>query len=192
MNKHRKIWIEHFGDIPVDEEGFSYEIHHIDGNRNNNDISNLKMVTIREHLQIHLEQEDWFAAALISKRIGLGSEYRTRLQTGKKRPGVGGVKKGNVPWNKGLKNCFNEETIKKFKRIRAGKRHSPVKVTDEQCLQILKKFNDFEPIEGVGKKRKNGKVLTFERAFAKKYHKQYNITEAQLYNIVTGKRNVQK
>ena len=191
MNKHRKVWTHHYGDIPKDEDGFSYEIHHIDGDRTNNDISNLMCVSIKEHLQIHLQQEDWFAAALISKRIGLGSDYRSKLQTGKKRPGIGGAKKGSIPWNKGLKNCFSEETISKFKQKRQGRRHGPVKVTDLQCLEILEKYNLKEYIEGVGTKMKNGRVLSYQRAFAKKYHRQYKVTEAQLYNIVTGKRNVQ-
>ena len=44
MNKYRKIWESYYGPIPKDENGISYEIHHIDGNRDNNDINNLKLV----------------------------------------------------------------------------------------------------------------------------------------------------
>ena len=50
---YRKIYEDHYGQIPLDEEGRSYDIHHIDGNHNNNDISNLKAVTIQEHYDIH-------------------------------------------------------------------------------------------------------------------------------------------
>lgn len=39
-NKYRKIWIEHFGEIPKDEYGITYEIHHKDRDRSNNDITN--------------------------------------------------------------------------------------------------------------------------------------------------------
>jgi hypothetical protein len=66
---YRKIWEMHNGPIPTDEKGRRYEIHHIDGDRSNNDISNLKCVTIEEHLSIHLSQNDLVEAALIAKRM---------------------------------------------------------------------------------------------------------------------------
>lgn len=191
MTNYRGIWSKHYGKIPIDEEGFSYEIHHVDGNRTNNDISNLKLVSIREHLAIHLQQEDWFAAALISKRLGMGSGYFSNLQRGKKRPGIGGVKKGTVPWNKGKKGCFSKDTIDKFKTIRAGRRFGPTKVSDNKCKEIISLYKEYPTLDKVGSKMKNGKILTYERAFAKTYHVNYNVTEAQLYNIITGKRIVQ-
>ena len=45
------------------------EIHHIDGNRNNNDPSNLLAVTIEEHLDIHYKQKDWGAVQAIIMRM---------------------------------------------------------------------------------------------------------------------------
>lgn len=187
---YRRLWEDHFGPIPVDEEGFSYEIHHIDGSHHNNDIDNLKLVSIREHLDIHLSQEDWFAAALIAKRIGLGPNYSSNLQRGKKRPGVGGRKKGSIPWNKGVVGCFSPHTIESFQKTRAGKRYGRVKLSDDQCRQIIDTFNARPEIEGVGEKSANGRVMTYERLFSKKFHKQCGVTEAALYNIITGKRNV--
>ena len=191
MMDYRKLWESTNGVIPKDDNGFSYEIHHIDGDHNNNDISNLKLVSIREHLQIHLDQEDWFAAALISRRLGLGSDYSSKLQTGKKRPGIGGVPKGTIPWNKNKKNCFDENTINKFKEKRKGNRYGKLKVSDETCLEIIKLFNDIDDLEDVGCKSKNGKILTKQTVFAKKYCSLYNISAEQLFNIITGKRNVQ-
>lgn len=187
---YRKIWESVYGAIPKDEEGFSFEIHHIDGNHSNNNIENLKLVSIKEHLKIHLEQEDWFAAALIAKRIGLGPDYSSSLQKGKKRPGAGGVKKSTIPWNKGKKGCFSELTIQTFKKTRQGKRFGKLKVSDKMCLDILNLYNNKPYLEGEGTKSANGKTLSYERLFSKKYHKEYNITEAQLFNILTGKRNV--
>ncbi len=192
MSHYRKVWKDYYGEIPKDSENFSYEIHHIDGNRSNNDITNLKMVTIREHLDIHLQQEDWFAAALIAKRIGLGPEYISNLQRGKKRPGVGGVKKGNIPWNRGKKGCFSPETIERFSKNRKGKRFCSVKVSDEVCREIIDNYNKKNPIEGVGSISKNGKVKTYEWMFAKINCEKYNVTQLQIHNIITGKRNVQK
>lgn len=49
-NKYRKIYVNHFGPIPKDITGRSYEIHHIDGNHLNNDPNNLKAVSITRTL----------------------------------------------------------------------------------------------------------------------------------------------
>lgn len=46
--EHCLVWEEHFGEIP---EGM--QIHHIDGNKQNNNISNLQLVTPTEHKRIH-------------------------------------------------------------------------------------------------------------------------------------------
>lgn len=183
---YRKIWENTYGEIPIDENGFSYEIHHADGNHKNNNIENLQLVTIREHFDIHLQQEDWFAAALIAKRIGFGPDYSSSLQKGKKRPNIGGVPKGTVPWNKGKKYSFSEE----IRNNRKGKRFGKVKITDHECYLILEKYNNKIPLNGVGDISKNGRKITYERVFSKEFHKEYNVTESQLYNIITGKRNV--
>ena len=68
-NMHRKIYEDHFGSIPKDKDGRSYEIHHIDGNHSNNDPTNLKCVTIQEHYDIHYSQGDWSACQLILTRM---------------------------------------------------------------------------------------------------------------------------
>lgn len=187
---YRKIWESVNGLIPRDEFGFSYEIHHIDGNRKNNSIDNLLCISIRDHLQIHLDQEDWGAAALISRRLSLGSKYMSDIQRGIKRPGVGGVKRGNTPWNKGKSGCFSEDTINKFKSVRRGKRWGSVKISDSQCLEILEYYETKPYVEGANSKSKNGKILSYETAFSKMLCSKYNITYQQIYNIITGARNV--
>ena len=65
---YRKIWENAFGAIPKDEQGRSYEIHHIDGDRTNNSLSNLKCVSIDEHFKIHLLQGDSNACHAINIR----------------------------------------------------------------------------------------------------------------------------
>ena len=72
-NKYRKIYEHHHGSIPKEENGRTYEIHHIDGNHSNNDPINLKSVTIQEHYDVHYSQQDWGACLKISKRMTLSS-----------------------------------------------------------------------------------------------------------------------
>lgn len=78
-NIYRFIWTQNFGKIPVDENGRTYEIHHIDGNRSNNDISNLQCVSIDEHYKIHYEQGDYYACYLIKLRMEYTSEELSHL-----------------------------------------------------------------------------------------------------------------
>lgn len=77
--KYRKIYKEHHGSIPKDENGRNYEIHHIDGNRKNNDPTNLIALSIQEHFNIHYLQEDWGACNLIAKNLELTDEQRSEL-----------------------------------------------------------------------------------------------------------------
>ena len=56
---HREVWKFYNGDIPK-----GYHIHHIDGNPENNDISNLQMIEASEHLSMegkrrHAENPEW-------------------------------------------------------------------------------------------------------------------------------------
>jgi hypothetical protein len=71
---YRQIWEQTNGPIHIDEQGRPYEIHHIDGNRKNNDLSNLKCVTVEEHYNIHLEQKDYYAAFIIGQRLNRSIE----------------------------------------------------------------------------------------------------------------------
>lgn len=50
VRMHRYVWEYYNGPIP---EG--YEVHHIDGNKGNNDISNLQLLTISEHKKFHAD-----------------------------------------------------------------------------------------------------------------------------------------
>lgn len=73
---YRKIWEKHNNKkIP---EG--YEIHHIDGNRKNNDPSNLQCVSIEEHLRIHNEQGDYAAVQSILMRMEQTEEVKLKIR----------------------------------------------------------------------------------------------------------------
>ncbi len=56
---HRRVWRKHNGPVPV-----GYFIYHIDGDKQNNDISNLVLVTALEHKRIHsgceLRNGEWW------------------------------------------------------------------------------------------------------------------------------------
>lgn len=74
---YRKLWESTYGDIPKDDKGRSYEIHHKDGNRNNNELSNLMCVSLDEHYEIHSRQyietgnmKDLAAARYLAGKLG--------------------------------------------------------------------------------------------------------------------------
>jgi predicted transposase YbfD/YdcC len=94
---YRKLWEKHYGTIPKDDKGRSYEIHHIDGNRKNNSLSNLRCISIEEHYSIHKEQQDEIACHAIRLRMKIES----------------------------LKGWHHTEEMKlEFSRTRKGKKHS--------------------------------------------------------------------
>jgi rubrerythrin len=77
----RAIYKKHYGAIPKEPDGRSYEIHHIDGNRANNDISNLIALTTQQHYDIHFLQGDWAACARIGWRLNLSFEEISYLRS---------------------------------------------------------------------------------------------------------------
>lgn len=81
MSIYRKIYENHFGKIPKDENGRTYEIHHIDGNRKNNSIDNLKAVSIQEHYDIHYKQGNYSACIRILDRMNLSVEEISKKAT---------------------------------------------------------------------------------------------------------------
>lgn len=72
---HRKIYEDYHNTRLASD----VEIHHIDGNHSNNDIANLKAVTIQEHYSIHHAQGDWAACLLMSYRMRLTTEEKSKL-----------------------------------------------------------------------------------------------------------------
>lgn len=78
---YRKIWQKVYGPIPKDQQGRTYEIHHIDGNRKNNNIVNLQCLSIQEHYELHLSQGDYAAAFRIAQRMGISVEEKSRLMS---------------------------------------------------------------------------------------------------------------
>ena len=81
LYNYKKIYEQHHGKIPKDNFGRSYDIHHIDGNHDNNSIENLVAVTIQEHYNIHYQNEDWAACVLIGLRMNKSPEEISRLNS---------------------------------------------------------------------------------------------------------------
>lgn len=108
---YRKIYEKHFGQIPKDSEGRKYDIHHIDGDHTNNDISNLKAVTIQEHYDIHYAQGDWFACLLIAERLSMSPELLSNLSSNaaKARINSGNHHFSNSEWQRQNQKKLVEE-----------------------------------------------------------------------------------
>lgn len=187
---YRKIWIKENGPIPKDELGRTFEIHHIDGNRNNNSISNLQCLSIQEHYDIHYKNGDYGACVMIAKRMNLPPDYISKIQTGVKRPGIGGVKKGTIPWNKGKTGySLNLSEEGKAKKLQANLRSRKINQTEIDIIIEKYKNNIKIPDERIDKIQQNGKIFTYKRAFAEHISKQYKVSTNCIIRILK-KHNV--
>lgn len=86
-SNYRRIWERYYGPIPNDQP---YDIHHIDGDYTNNDISNLQLLTLKEHYDIHYAQGDYIACHAISIRLTLPQDAHSQLHklSGVQRKGI--------------------------------------------------------------------------------------------------------
>ena len=82
QNNYRSIYEQCFGQISKDENGRTYEIHHIDGDHSNNSPNNLSALSIEEHYAVHYSQGDWFACFLIGMRMKKSHEELSALLSG--------------------------------------------------------------------------------------------------------------
>ena len=85
---YRKIYEDHFGPIPIEPNGRSYEIHHRDGNSNNNDPMNLVALSLQEHYDIHYQQEDYLACRFIAGKLGKSPDEMFSLRSRAERKKV--------------------------------------------------------------------------------------------------------
>jgi hypothetical protein len=76
---HQNIYKKHYGLIPKDENGRSFEIHHKDGDHTNNDPTNLIAISIQEHYNIHYDQGDWAACQAISLRMNMSPDELSNI-----------------------------------------------------------------------------------------------------------------
>ena len=188
---YRNLWESINGPIPHDNSGRTYEIHHKDGNKENNDIKNLLCVSIQEHYDIHYRQGDYGACVMIAKRMNLPSEYLSEIQRGKKRPGVGGVKKGTIPWNKGKTGYPANLTEEgKLRKIEATKKNA--KISDILAEDIRKYFIEEPTIQNdkIGKVQGNGLIFTYKNAFCISIAEKYKVTPSYIRRILERKSKI--
>jgi hypothetical protein len=88
---HRLIWEDINSPIP---EG--YHIHHIDGNKINNDLSNLKLIEISEHLSLHAIGSKSSVSKLTESQVWTIKRMLTLNYTQKHIGGVFGVDKTTI------------------------------------------------------------------------------------------------
>lgn len=80
-SNHRYLYQKWHGTIPKDEFGRTYDIHHKDGNHDNNSPDNLIAIPIQEHYNIHYQNQDYSACVLIASRIKMSVEAISRLSS---------------------------------------------------------------------------------------------------------------
>jgi len=113
---YRKIYENHFGPIPRDSSGRKHEIHHIDGNKKNNNPVNLKCVSLQAHYDIHYLQGDWMACHKIAGKLKLSGEEISELA---RRNAIQQVRQGSHPFLKNTDgSSVGDETTRK--RIKDG------------------------------------------------------------------------
>ena len=74
---YRKLYKSYYGSIPTDDEGRTFDIHHIDCDRNNNTIDNLVAVSIADHYNIHYARGDYNVCLKMSERMKLSPEEKS-------------------------------------------------------------------------------------------------------------------
>ena len=76
---YRNLWIQHNGPIPREPNGRSFEIHHMDSNRDNNDISDLQCLSIQDHYEAHRIKGEWGACIRIAAKMNVSPEILSEL-----------------------------------------------------------------------------------------------------------------
>lgn len=131
-NSYRSVYRKHYGEIPKDAKGRSYDIHHKDGNHRNNHPSNLIAIPLEEHYAIHLSQGDHRACALIALRMDNDTKKVSEMASiaARKR-----VSDGTHHWLTGI-----SQTISNRRRVEDGTHH--LLNSDMQKINAKKRIDE--------------------------------------------------
>lgn len=180
MKHYRNIWIENFGSIPVDEDGRSYEIHHINGDREDNRIENLSCISIEEHYNIHLKQKDYGAAFRIAQRMEVSPEIKAKLMSLSNKNRIANnnhpflIKEVQQKANKSIQKRIinktqgfqNKEVVRK-----AIKRKKELYTSEELSKQVKKGWEKWKENNGDPKKRTlNGSIAGAKKTKGTKWY----------------------
>lgn len=107
---YRKICQEHYG--YSNEQMKNMDVHHIDGNRENNNPSNLQLLSPEEHAQIH--QNDFVKWARKGSKLGNQSFLKRLKEKGPTEKEIAHRKKLAILRSKGLHRVPHSEETKKI------------------------------------------------------------------------------
>lgn len=99
---------------------------------------------------------------------------------GDKRPGVGGTKKGTIPWNKGKKgySCKANGQGK-------GTQNLFVKRWKEDWDRFITLYESKPPLEGEETVQRNGRVIPYDRLFSKTFYEDFPVnTPESLHRVI--------
>ena len=116
-----------------------------------------------------------------------GGEYAGN--SGYLRTGIGGVKKGQIPWNKGLSGytIHNEEYKNNLSKVLSGKNNPRAILKDNQVKDIIECYINKPSFNGIGEIMKNGIPMSYDRIFSKIKSLEYNVTPENIDRIIKKK-----
>ncbi|MDE2106048.1 MAG: HNH endonuclease [Patescibacteria group bacterium] len=113
---HREIWKLRYGPVPK-----GHHIHHIDGNKHNNEIHNLECVSAIKHLSEHAKSSDW-------------------VKSGKAKEHLDSVRDKTVAWHRShLGREWHREHAKRVAQVV----YDPDKKIFAECCHCSRKFEVF-------------------------------------------------
>jgi hypothetical protein len=155
--KYRKIYEKHYGIIPKETDGRSYEIHHIDGNHSNNSPENLTAVTLQEHYDIHKRQGDHGACFLLSQKLRLTpreiSEHSREINRKRVDAGTHNFIKLRKPDHLLSRPRRKEKPVYRLKNLKTGE------IVEMKINDFIKRYN-LSASQGNISQMINGKLQT--------------------------------
>jgi hypothetical protein len=128
IHAQRWVWINHYGTIP---DGM--DIHHIDGDKSNNEIENLEMISRSEHLKKHWKEGRFD----LEQRKEQLKEARKWLQT----PQGKSIQADNTKksWNERKLNPYNKKCLGCENNFESYQKWA--KYCSAKCLQRYRRKN---------------------------------------------------